>query len=107
MKEDTTKREIRAVEVHTLVQEVLAEHFELDMEESAYEASDIFDVLIAAAVEQITIEMSCELLENAPSANTVRSWVREMLSDEKELTKLEAKVNQMLVSRFPGKVLAQ
>lgn len=105
MKEDTTKREICAAEIHELVQEVLHEHFVLDMAESAYESADIFDVLIAAAVEQITIEMACELLEHGPSANTVRSRVREMLSDEEHLSELEAKVNQMLVSRLPGKLL--
>ena len=105
MEKDTTKGEIRAVEVHELVQAVLAEHFTLDMTDSQYESTDIYDVLIAAAVEQITIEMSCELLENAPSANTVRSRVREMLSDEAHLNELEAKINQMLVSRLPGKLL--
>ena len=102
---DTTKREIRAVEIHELVQEVLGEHFELDMENSAYESSDIFDVLVGAAVEQITIEMSCELLDNAPSPNTVRTKVKEMLQDEKHLNELESKVNKMLVSRLPGKLL--
>ena len=106
MNENTTKREIRATEIHQVVQEVLAEHFALDMSESNYESADIFDVLIAAAVEQITIEMSCELLKNAPSANTVRSRVREMLSDEKALKELESTINQMLVSRLPRKLLS-
>lgn len=104
-KQDTTRKEIRAVEIHELVQEVLQEHFAIDMEERAYESSDIFDVLIGAAVEQITIEMSCELLENAPSANTVRNKVRAMLSDASQLSELENKVNAMLVSRLPNKLL--
>lgn len=103
--QDTAKREIRAVEVHELVQAVLHEHFDLNMDGSAYESADIFDVLVAAAVERITIEMACELLENAPSANTVRSKVRTMLSDEDHLRELEATVNAMLVSRLPGKLL--
>lgn len=106
MNENTTRREICATEIHHIVQEVLAEHFALDMPESNYESADIFDVLIAAAVEQITIEMSCELLENAPSANTVRSRVHEMLSDEQALKELEVTINQMLVSRLPRKLLA-
>ena len=103
--QDTTKREVQAVEVHGLVQEVLSEHFAIDKGESHYESADVFDVLIAAAVERITIEMSCDLLENAPSANTVRSKVRQMLCDEQALSELEVRVNAMLVSRLPGKPL--
>ena len=101
MNQDSTKRELRASEIHELVQAVLPEHFPLDMSESAYESADIYDVLIAAAVEQITIEMACALLEEAPSANTVRNQVRQMLSEESQLAVLETTVNQMLVSRLP------
>ena len=104
-RQDSTRREVRAVEIHAIVQEVLGEVFTMDMEGSQFEKRDIFDVLIAAAVERITIEMACELLEDAPSANTVRSKVREMLGTEGALSELEKCVNEMLVSRLPGKLL--
>ena len=104
-RKDSTRQEIRAVEIHAIVQEVLGEVFTIDMEGSRFEEGDIFDVLIAAAVERITIEMACELLEDAPSANTVRSKVREMLGTEQALSELEKCVNEMLVSRLPDKLL--
>jgi hypothetical protein len=104
-RKDSTKREVRAVEIHAIVQEVMGEVFAIDMKGSRFERNDIFDVLIAAAVERITIEMACELLEDAPSANTVRSKVREMLHTEGALSDLEECVNKMLVSRLPGKLL--
>lgn len=104
-RKDSTRREIRAVEIHAIVQEVLGEVFTIDMKGSRFKKGDIFDVLIAAAVERITIEMACELLEDAPSANTVRGKVREMLGKEQALSELEKCVNEMLVSRLPDKLL--
>jgi hypothetical protein len=78
-KQDTTKRELRAEEIHTITQEVLSEHFAIEMSESPDEQVDIFDVLIAAALERITLEIASDWLTNAPSANTVRTWVKTML----------------------------
>jgi len=59
----TRGAEVSAQEVYQLTSETLQAYFELDMSESAYEAQDIWDVLVAAAVEQMTIETACELLE--------------------------------------------
>ena len=72
---------------------------------SQYEAQDLWDVLVAAAVERITIETACGLLEEAPSPNTVRKSVCEMLGDEAALERLEARVNELLVARLPKKLL--
>jgi len=104
-KQDTTKQELRAEEIHTITQAVLSEHFAIEMSASQYEQADIFDVLIAAAVERITIEMASDLLTEAPSANTVRAWVKTMLADDEALTELERRVNGMLVSRLPKSLL--
>jgi len=49
-------KRLSAQEIHSLVSEVLQERFPLAMEGRAYEAQDIWDVLIAAAVERMTIE---------------------------------------------------
>lgn len=104
-KQDTTKQELRAEEIHTITQEVLSEHFAIDMSDSQYEQADIFDVLIGAAVERITIEMTSDLLTEAPSANTVRNWVKMMLADDDALCELERRVNAMLISRLPRTLL--
>ncbi len=66
------KKQLTAQEVHTLVQQVLQEQWPLDMENSDYEAQDIWDVVIAASVEQLSLEGASQLLAGAPSGNTVR-----------------------------------
>jgi putative transposase len=98
-------KEISAQEVYELTQETLQDHWHLDMESSYYEAEDIWDVLIAAATERITIEMACDLLEEAPSPNTVRSAIHTLLSDEATMAEIQSTVNEMLVERLPRKLL--
>ena len=94
-------KQLTAPEVYQLTSQVLQEHFQLDMSHSTYEASDIWDVLVAAAVQRLTIETACEVLENAPSSNTVRNTLRGMLADDDNLAGIERLVNQMLVARLP------
>lgn len=75
------------------------------MASSEYEASDIWDVVVTAAVQQTTVETACGLLERAPSPNTVRNAVKGLLMDEARLAELEATVNAMLVARLPTGLL--
>lgn len=99
-----TKR-VTAQDVYQLTSETLQEVFQLDMADSVYEAQDVWDVLVAAAVERVTVETACDLLEEAPSPNTVRTVVREMLGDEASLERLEKRVNELLVARLPKNLL--
>jgi putative transposase len=95
-------KQLTAKSVHELTSEVLQEHFPLELAPGGrYEASDIWDVLVAAAVQCLTVETACTLLENAPSPNTVRNALKSLLADEERLTELEATVNQMLWARLP------
>ena len=94
-------KQLTAQEVYQLTNQVLQEHFQLDMDDSDFEASDIWDVLVAAAVQRLTIEAGCDLLEHAPSPNTVRTVLRETLADDEKLEQIESVVNQMLVARLP------
>ena len=64
-------------------------------------------MLISAAVERVTSETACSLLEDAPSPNTVRTLVREMLVDETVLEQLDERVNELLVARLPKNLLKQ
>jgi putative transposase len=98
-------KQLTAQDVYELTSETLQEYFPLDMSDSLYEAPDIWDVLVAAAVERVTIETTCGLLEDAPSPNTVRDIVRGLLGDDAELARLEERVNQMLVTRLPKNLL--
>ncbi len=97
-------KRLNAREIHTLVSEELQEYFPLDMAGRAYEAQSVWDVLIAAAVERLTIEGASEALEAAPSPNTVRNVLRGLVPD-KDLTVLEARLNDMVIARLPPKLV--
>ncbi|NIR50400.1 hypothetical protein GWO43_17980, partial [candidate division KSB1 bacterium] len=75
MPQKTTIAEAKltAQDIYQLTQEVLQETFDLDMSQSQYDAQTIWDVLVTAAVERLTIDSASQLLEEAPSANTVRN----------------------------------
>lgn len=102
----TIKCQLKASDVYQMVHEVLQEVFELDMENSQYEAQTIWDVIITAAVERLTIDSSCGLLEEAPSANTVRAAMKQVLADD-GLEELEDQVNELLRQRLPKHLLKQ
>lgn len=104
-KQETNTKQLTATEVHQAVSDVLQEHFQPDMSNRNYEADVIWDVLIAAAVERVTIEMACSLLDEAPTGNTVRSIVKQMVADEGQLAAVEASMNALLGRRLPKKLL--
>ena len=52
--QSTPTNRVTANDVYELTSNVLQEYFELDMRHSDYEASDIWDVLVTAAVQQTT-----------------------------------------------------
>lgn len=104
-KYNTIANEIRAEDVHRLTQEVLQDHWPLDMDRSLYNAEDIWDVVIAAAAERISIEMASGLLEEAPSANTVRNALHELLADASKMAEVQRGVNAMLAERLPKQLL--
>jgi hypothetical protein len=99
-------KQLKASEVYEIVSTTLQEHFQLDMQAHAYEAQDIWDVLIAASVERVTIEMASQLLEQAPTGNTVRAIVKALLAEAENLSVLEASMNTLLQRRLPKKLLA-
>lgn len=99
-------KQLKASEVYEIVSSTLQEHFHLDMQAHEYAAQDIWDVLIAAAVERVSIEMASQLLEQAPTGNTVRAVVKTMLARATDLTALEASMNTLLQRRLPKKLLA-
>lgn len=102
----TRAQELTAQEIYDLTSATLQAHFQLEMTNSAYEAQDIWDVVVAAAVERVTIEMACELLAEAPSANTVRKTLYRLLGRDEAIRDLEASVNRLLVARLPKRLLA-
>ena len=82
-KQHSNSKQLKAQDVYQLVGATLQEHFQLDMTNREFIAQDIWDVLIAASVERISIEMASQLLDGAPSGTTVRTLVKEMLQEER------------------------
>ena len=99
-------KRLSAQDIHRLTQETLEAHFPLGREGCAYGAEDIWDVLLAAAVERTTVETICDELEG-PSANTVRTALKGMLPDDGRTTALENLLNEMLVSHLPEELLTK
>ncbi len=104
-KQNSNSKELRAQDIYQLVHTTLQEHFQLDMENRTYGAQDVWDVLVAASVERISVEMASQLLEGAPSGTTVRTLVKSMLQDIGRMTALEKQVNQLLTARLPRRLL--
>jgi len=98
-------KRLSAQDIHRLTQETLQTHFELEREGCAYGPEAIWDVLLAAAVKQTTVETICDELEG-PSANTVRNALRGILPDDEGTAGLEASLNEMLVDRLPQRLWA-
>ena len=73
---------LTAEQVYQLTSEVLQEYFQLDMSNSDFEVNDIWDVLVAATVQRLSIETASKLLESTPSPNTVRNAVHGLLGDD-------------------------
>lgn len=99
-------KRLSAQDIHRLTQETLQAHFPLGREGCAYGAEDIWDVLLAAAVERTTVETICDELEG-PSANTVRTALKGVLPDDGRTTALENLLNEMLVRHLPEKLLTK
>lgn len=104
-KQNSNSKQLKAQDVYQLVSATLQEHFQLDMTNRSYTAQDIWDVLVAASVERISIEMASQLLEAAPSGTMVRTLVKEMLQDRGQLTDVEKRLNEMLTTKLPRKLL--
>jgi putative transposase len=78
----------------------------LEREGCAYGPEDIWDVLLAAAVERTTVETVCDEMEG-PSANTVRNALKGILSDDEGVVGLEGSLNEMLVDHLPKQLWAR
>lgn len=103
--QNSNSKQLKAQDVYQLVSATLQEHFQLDMKNRNYTAQDIWDVLVAASVERISIEMASRLLETAPSGTMVRTLVKEMLQDMGQLQAVERQVNELLTAKLPRKLL--
>lgn len=104
-KQNNNNKQLTAQDIDQLVGTELQAHFQLDMENRNYTAQHIWDVVIAAAVERISIEMASQLLEAAPSGTMVRTLLKKMLQDVGGMAMLERRANELLTAKLPRKLL--
>jgi hypothetical protein len=94
-------KELTANHVDQLTMQTLHKHFELQMQNSKYSSQDIWDVVVGAAVQTTTIDGACQLFEDSPSANTVRTYLNSILPEDEYLQGLEDSINDVLVAHLP------
>jgi putative transposase len=87
--------------VYRLVKEMLEEFLPIPDQGKEYTASDLYDVLLAAASQDTSVDNICHSSETGPSANTVRGRVREAY----EVKEVEKRINQALAEKIPRKLL--
>ena len=95
---------ITADQVRALTIALLTEHLPLAIDGYHYDDADLYHVLVAAAVQQRSIESVCQQLVDAPSANLVRHYLADRLLRRQDLDTLEARCNALLVARLPADV---
>lgn len=94
------QNELTAQDVRDLVQETAEAH--LGIEVTGYKSSSkmLFDVLMKAASEGISIDAACRDLEATVGANTIRSLLNQQLPKE-ELEAQEEAMNKALAVNIP------
>ena len=94
------QNELTGQDVRELLQETAQEH--LSLKASGYKSNTamLYDVLMKAASEGISIDAACRDLEESVGANTLRELLNAQLSAE-ELDKLEREMNAALSAKLP------
>ena len=97
------QNELTGHDVRELLQETAQAH--LPLEASGYQSDTamLYDVLMKAASEGISIDAACRDLEETVGANTIRELLNGQLRAE-ELNKLEQEMNAALSAQLPAQV---
>jgi putative transposase len=100
------KESINAQEVREQVLEISEEH--LPFEAAGYECTTemVYDVLLKAATEGLSIEAACQQLEDVVDGNTIRSVLNEQLEIE-QIRAHEQQINGALASVLPDQIKSQ
>jgi len=79
---------------------VLEQHFDLSANGYLCQTRDLWQVLVAVAARQSSIETVCNDLTGAPDSNTVRGYINEQLTPQK-IRALQRDCNRALASQLP------
>ena len=96
--------ELTAQDIRETMQSVSQEHLPLEANGYVCTSAMLYDVLMKAASENISIDAACRDLEKSASGNRVRELLNEQLSGEK-LDSYERQINEALASRLPHQLL--
>ena len=94
------QQELTAQDIRDLMQTICQEHLPLEAEGYICTSEMLYDVLMKAASEGISIDAACRDLVQSASGNRIREVLNEQL-DVKRLKQLEDQINQALAARLP------
>ncbi len=98
---------LTAQDIRETMQSVCQEHLPLEANGGYTCTSEmLYDVLMKAASENISIDAACRDLERSASGNRIREVLNEQLSIE-HLHQYERQVNEALASRLPQQLLSR
>lgn len=98
-------RPILSTQLREAVLQVASEHIPLGVSGRDLDDEGVWEILMYASVNQMTIESACQELEQAPSGNTVREHLSEVLDNRRrKVIKLEEQINTALGDQLPRRV---
>jgi hypothetical protein len=107
-KQDETmiqQSELTAQDIRETMQSVSQEHLPLEANGYVCTSAMIYDVLMKAASENISIDAACRDLEQSASGNRIRELLNKQLSVE-QLHQYEQQINEALASHLPEQLLS-
>ena len=97
------QQELTAQDIRETMQEVGQEHLPLEADGYISTSEMLYDVLMKAASEGISIDAACRDLEDSASGNRIRELLNGRLSVE-QLSRHEDEINDALASRMPRQI---
>jgi len=94
------QRELTAQDIRETMQSVGQQHLPLEANGYICTSEMLYDVLMKAASENISIDAVCRDLENSASGNRIRELLNEQLSVE-HLRQYEDQINEALAAHLP------
>lgn len=96
--------QLTAQDIRETVQSVCQEHLPLEADGYICTSEMLFDVLLKAASENISIDAACRDLDGCAGGNRIRGLLNEQLTVQ-ELCRHEQEVNDALASNLPDQLL--
>lgn len=97
------QKELSAEEIRMTMQEVAQEHLPFEADGYVCTSEMIYDVLMKAASEGISLDAACRDLADSATGNTIREIINEQLNVE-QLREYEDKINAALQDRAPEQI---